>query len=114
PPGDTLEPEPAPRFRLYGTCAPLVHQSDRGGSPGMSRPAPPPVPQLPGHPSPGEPSPGEPTPGPDRPLRADARRNRARVLAGAVPAFAAGGLSGPIGEIARPGRGRPGARDRAV
>lgn len=34
-------------------------------------------------------------------LRADARRNRARILAAAVEAFATGGLSVPVQEIAR-------------
>ncbi|MDT5300735.1 MAG: hypothetical protein QOG79_3977 [Mycobacterium sp.] len=38
---------------------------------------------------------------PDRPLRADAARNRARVLEVAYDAFAAEGLSVPIDEIAR-------------
>ncbi len=37
----------------------------------------------------------------ERPLRADAARNRARVLEVAVEAFAAEGLSVPIDEIAR-------------
>ncbi|MGW4117612.1 TetR/AcrR family transcriptional regulator [Nocardia sp. NPDC004711] len=37
----------------------------------------------------------------DRPLRADARRNRERVLAAAQEAFAAEGLSVPLDEIAR-------------
>jgi AcrR family transcriptional regulator len=36
-----------------------------------------------------------------RPLRADARRNRARILEVAVEAFAADGLSVPVQEIAR-------------
>lgn len=36
-----------------------------------------------------------------RPLRADARRNRARILDVAVEAFAAEGLSVPVQEIAR-------------
>lgn len=36
-----------------------------------------------------------------RGLRADARRNRARVLGAADEAFAAGGLAAPTGEIAR-------------
>ncbi len=38
---------------------------------------------------------------PDRPLRADAARNRARVLEVAYDTFAADGLSVPIDEIAR-------------
>ncbi|OBK70728.1 TetR/AcrR family transcriptional regulator [Mycobacterium sp. 1274761.0] len=38
---------------------------------------------------------------PDRPLRADAARNRARVLQVAYDTFAADGLSVPIDEIAR-------------
>ena len=38
---------------------------------------------------------------PDRPLRADARRNRERVLEAAFAAFAAEGLSVPVHEIAR-------------
>jgi AcrR family transcriptional regulator len=38
---------------------------------------------------------------PERPLRADAARNRARVLEVAVEAFAAEGLAVPIDEIAR-------------
>jgi AcrR family transcriptional regulator len=38
---------------------------------------------------------------PDRPLRADAARNRARVLEVAYDTFAAEGLSVPIDEIAR-------------
>ncbi|RDH77239.1 TetR/AcrR family transcriptional regulator [Mycolicibacterium moriokaense] len=38
---------------------------------------------------------------PDRPLRADAARNRARVLEVAYESFAADGLSVPIDEIAR-------------
>ncbi|MDT5237331.1 MAG: hypothetical protein QOF47_3318 [Mycobacterium sp.] len=38
---------------------------------------------------------------PERPLRADAARNRARVLEAALEAFAADGLSVPIDEIAR-------------
>lgn len=38
---------------------------------------------------------------PDRPLRADAARNRARVLQVAYDTFAAEGLSVPIDEIAR-------------
>ncbi|HTI78106.1 MAG TPA: TetR/AcrR family transcriptional regulator [Mycobacterium sp.] len=38
---------------------------------------------------------------PERPLRADAARNRARVLEAALEAFAAEGLSVPIDEIAR-------------
>ncbi len=38
---------------------------------------------------------------PDRPLRADAARNRARVLEVAYDPFAADGLSVPIDEIAR-------------
>ncbi|WP_225730827.1 MULTISPECIES: TetR/AcrR family transcriptional regulator [unclassified Nocardia] len=38
---------------------------------------------------------------PGRPLRADARRNRERVLAAAQEAFAAEGLSVPLDEIAR-------------
>ncbi|WP_327144492.1 TetR/AcrR family transcriptional regulator [Nocardia sp. NBC_01327] len=38
---------------------------------------------------------------PDRPLRADARRNRERVLAAAQEAFAAEGISVPLDEIAR-------------
>jgi AcrR family transcriptional regulator len=38
---------------------------------------------------------------PERPLRADAARNRARVLAVAYETFAAEGLSVPIDEIAR-------------
>jgi AcrR family transcriptional regulator len=37
----------------------------------------------------------------DRPLRADARRNRAKVLAAARTAFAADGLAVPLDEIAR-------------
>ena len=37
----------------------------------------------------------------DRPLRADAQRNRARVLAVAMEAFAAEGLAVPVHEIAR-------------
>ncbi|MQA77729.1 MAG: TetR family transcriptional regulator [Streptosporangiales bacterium] len=37
----------------------------------------------------------------DRPLRADARRNRARVLAAAEEAFAAEGATVPLDEIAR-------------
>ncbi|MGW4241636.1 TetR/AcrR family transcriptional regulator [Nocardia sp. NPDC004722] len=37
----------------------------------------------------------------DRPLRADARRNRERVLAAAQEAFAAEGISVPLDEIAR-------------
>ena len=37
----------------------------------------------------------------DRPLRADAARNRARVLAAAQEAFAAEGLAVPLDEIAR-------------
>lgn len=37
----------------------------------------------------------------DRPLRADARRNRARILEVAFEAFAAEGLSVPVQEIAR-------------
>ena len=37
----------------------------------------------------------------DRPLRADAARNRARVLEVAYDTFAAEGLSVPIDEIAR-------------
>ena len=40
-------------------------------------------------------------PAADPPLRADARRNRARVLAAARQAFAAEGLSVPLDEIAR-------------
>ncbi len=39
--------------------------------------------------------------GAGRPLRADARRNRARVLEAAVAAFATEGLSVPVHEIAR-------------
>lgn len=42
-----------------------------------------------------------PLPGADRPLRADARRNRARVLEAAGEAFAAEGPSVPLDEIAR-------------
>ena len=38
---------------------------------------------------------------PERPLRADAVRNRARVLEAALEAFAAEGLAVPIDEIAR-------------
>jgi AcrR family transcriptional regulator len=38
---------------------------------------------------------------PERPLRADAARNRARVLDAALEAFAVAGLSVPIDEIAR-------------
>jgi AcrR family transcriptional regulator len=38
---------------------------------------------------------------PERPLRADAARNRARVLEAALQAFATEGLSVPIDEIAR-------------
>lgn len=38
---------------------------------------------------------------PERPLRADAARNRARVLEAALEAFAAKGLSVPIDDIAR-------------
>ena len=38
---------------------------------------------------------------PDRPLRADAARNRARVLEVAYETFAADGLAVPIDEIAR-------------
>lgn len=37
----------------------------------------------------------------ERPLRADARRNRERVLAAAQEAFAAEGISVPLDEIAR-------------
>jgi len=40
-------------------------------------------------------------PGPARALRADARRNRERVLAAAQEAFAAEGISVPLDEIAR-------------
>jgi AcrR family transcriptional regulator len=40
-------------------------------------------------------------PTPDRPLRADARRNRARVLTAAREAFAAEGAMVPLDEIAR-------------
>jgi AcrR family transcriptional regulator len=40
-------------------------------------------------------------PGTGRPLRADARRNRARILQVAFEAFAAEGLSVPVAEIAR-------------
>ncbi|MGF6881429.1 AcrR family transcriptional regulator [Nocardia sp. GAS34] len=40
-------------------------------------------------------------PGPGRALRADARRNRERVLAAAQEAFAAEGISVPLDEIAR-------------
>jgi AcrR family transcriptional regulator len=40
-------------------------------------------------------------PAADPPLRADARRNRARVLAAAQEAFASEGLSVPLDEIAR-------------
>ena len=36
-----------------------------------------------------------------RPMRADARRNRARVLEAAEAVFAANGLSTPVEEIAR-------------
>ncbi|MFD6451097.1 helix-turn-helix domain-containing protein, partial [Nocardia sp. NPDC060220] len=36
-----------------------------------------------------------------RPLRADARRNRERVLAAAQEAFAAEGISVPLDDIAR-------------
>ena len=39
--------------------------------------------------------------GPDRPLRADARRNRQRVLEVAFAVFAAEGLAVPVHEIAR-------------
>jgi len=42
-----------------------------------------------------------PAPGPGRALRADARRNRERVLAAAQEAFAAEGISVPLDEIAR-------------
>ncbi|MEV0236141.1 helix-turn-helix domain-containing protein [Nonomuraea sp. NPDC050786] len=38
---------------------------------------------------------------PDKPLRADARRNRARVLAAAEAAFSAEGMAVPLDEIAR-------------
>ncbi|MFI6741016.1 TetR/AcrR family transcriptional regulator [Nonomuraea sp. NPDC050451] len=38
---------------------------------------------------------------PDRPLRADARRNRARVLEAAEAAFSAEGMAVPLDEIAR-------------
>jgi AcrR family transcriptional regulator len=38
---------------------------------------------------------------PGKPMRADARRNRARVLDAAIKAFAADGLSVPVHEIAR-------------
>src|SRR5215813_836505 len=40
-------------------------------------------------------------PGPGRPLRADARRNRQRVLEVAFATFAAEGLAVPVHEIAR-------------
>ena len=40
-------------------------------------------------------------PAPDRPLRADARRNRQRLLEVAYQVFAAEGLAVPIDEIAR-------------
>jgi len=42
-----------------------------------------------------------PAPGPGRALRADARRNRERVLAAAQEAFAAECISVPLDEIAR-------------
>ncbi|MDA0567851.1 TetR/AcrR family transcriptional regulator; helix-turn-helix transcriptional regulator [Streptomonospora sp. S1-112] len=45
--------------------------------------------------------PGAVRPGAERPLRADARRNRARVLEVANAVFAAEGLSVPVHEIAR-------------
>ncbi len=45
--------------------------------------------------------PADESPGSTRPLRADARRNRERVLAAAREAFAAEGLSVPLDEIAR-------------
>jgi AcrR family transcriptional regulator len=44
---------------------------------------------------------GTPAPIPGRALRADARRNRERVLAAAQEAFAAEGISVPLDEIAR-------------
>jgi AcrR family transcriptional regulator len=44
---------------------------------------------------------GDSAPVKPRPLRADARRNRERVLAAATAAFAAEGLSVPLDEIAR-------------
>ncbi|MEO3787328.1 helix-turn-helix domain-containing protein [Actinocorallia sp. B10E7] len=43
----------------------------------------------------------EPAPSPARPLRADARRNRERVLAAAREAFGSEGISVPLDEIAR-------------
>ncbi|MBV8462974.1 MAG: TetR/AcrR family transcriptional regulator, partial [Acidimicrobiales bacterium] len=43
-----------------------------------------------------------PTLGPcDRPLRADARKNRARLLAAAEEVFAEGGVSVPVDDVAR-------------
>lgn len=44
---------------------------------------------------------GDSAPVKPRPLRADARRNRERILAAATAAFAAEGLSVPLDEIAR-------------
>jgi AcrR family transcriptional regulator len=44
---------------------------------------------------------GDSAPVKTRPLRADARRNRERILAAATAAFAADGLSVPLDEIAR-------------
>jgi AcrR family transcriptional regulator len=44
---------------------------------------------------------GDSAPVKPRPLRADARRNRERILAAATAAFAADGLSVPLDEIAR-------------
>jgi len=44
---------------------------------------------------------GDSAPVTPRPLRADARRNRERILAAATAAFAADGLSVPLDEIAR-------------
>src|ERR1700724_2376966 len=48
-----------------------------------------------------EPDPGEAAPGDHRRLRADARRNRASILAAAEAVFTEGGPEGSVDEIAR-------------
>ena len=64
------------------------------------------MPQAQTHPQPAATTPAPPAqavgrPAPARPLRADAQRNRARVLEAARAAFAAEGLAVPLDEIAR-------------
>ena len=90
---------PVNRFELYGALAPLIEQN---GAIGLTRQDAPATTDS-AAPTAAEASIAEARPAATaaRPLRADAVRNRAKVLAAASEAFAAEGLAVPLDEIAR-------------